>query len=174
MNIMKAPLLLKTILDICFILLALTYFSALFVIILTLIMGESFYPIELNGSILTEFSAMNLSFLSAELIIGSLTLYTLYLLRKLIRNFFSGKLYTRFQIATFNLVGQLIVFITISQAVTDILGSFLLESKASIGVTMDLSFSSFWFILAIGLFFIYLSKIFKNAKNLKEENELTV
>jgi hypothetical protein len=35
-------------------------------------------------------------------------------------------------------------------------------------------FGSFWFILAIGLFFIFLSKVFENAKKLKEENELTV
>ncbi|WP_410503513.1 hypothetical protein [Gillisia sp. JM1] len=33
---------------------------------------------------------------------------------------------------------------------------------------------SFWFLLAVGLFFIFLSRIFDNARILKEENELTV
>jgi hypothetical protein len=39
---------------------------------------------------------------------------------------------------------------------------------------MELSVNSFWFTLALGLFFILLSKVFEQAKNIKEENELTV
>jgi hypothetical protein len=171
---MKQPILLKTILDICFILLALTFFSAVIIFIITLIHGESFYPITVNGSMLTEITPSTVFLISAELIIGGMILYTVYILRKLIRNFLKGKLYTRFQIATLNLVGQLVIFITLAKGFIDFLGKILFESRVGVDLGMELSFGSFWFILAIGLFFIYLSKIFENAKNLKEENELTV
>ncbi len=101
-------------------------------------------------------------------------IYTIYLLRQLIRNFFKGILYTRYQIATLNLIGQLILLTTIASLVIELISDILLDETARMNMHIDFSFGSFWFILAIGLFFIYLSKIFKNAKNLKEDNELTV
>ena len=171
---MKQPILLKTILDICFILLALIFFSAVGVFTITLIFGESFYPMTINGSIVTEITPSTIFIFSAELVIGGLILYTVYILRKLIRDFFKGKLYTHFQIATLKLVGQLIILITLAKGFLNFIGKILFESRVGIDLSMEFSFGSFWFILAIGLFFIYLSKIFKNAKFLKEENELTV
>lgn len=171
---MKQPILLKTILDICFILLALSFFSAVGIFIIALITNPDFYPIHVHDRVLSEFTPATIIFIIAELIIGGLVLYTVYILRKLIRSFLKGKLYTRFQIATLNLVGQLILVITLGQAFTTFMGKILIEIKAEVALGVDFSFGSFWFILAIGLFFIYLSKIFENAKKLKEENELTV
>ncbi|MCY2686287.1 DUF2975 domain-containing protein [Salinimicrobium sp. TH3] len=171
---MKQPILLKTILDICFILLALTFFGAVVIFILALIMSPDFYPIEVNDRILSEFTPVTIILVTSELAIGGLVLYTVYVLRKLVRSFFKGKLYTRFQIAALHLVGQLIVIITLAQAFTDSTGKMLIEAKADIAVGINFSFGSFWFVLAIGLFFMYLSKIFRSAKILKEENELTV
>ncbi len=171
---MKQPILLKTILDICFILLAFSFLGAVIFFTLTLTQGESFYPITVNGNVLTEFTPLTIILVSAELIIGGLILYTVFILRKLVRNFLKGKLFTRFQIATLNMVGQLIILITIAQGIIDFLGKILIDSTVGINLGVEFSFGSFWFILAIGLFFIYLSKIFQNAKDLKEENELTV
>jgi hypothetical protein len=171
---MKQPILLKTILDICFILLAFTFLSAVILFILTLSLGERFHFISINGVILTEFTPYNIILISAELVIGGLVLYTVYILRKLVRNFLKGKLYTTLQITALNLVGQLIILITLAQGVIEFFGKIVIDSRVGIDFGMKLSFGSFWFILAIGLFFIYLSKIFQNAKNLKEDNELTV
>lgn len=171
---MKQPILLKTILDICFILLALAFFSAAGIFILTLALGEKFTLMELNGRILSEFTPIAIVLVTAELFIGGLILYTVYILRKLVRDFLRGKFFTTFQIATLNKIGQLIVVITLTSGLTDFLGKMLIESQATVRVGMDFSFGSFWFILAIGLFFMYLSQIFNNAKALKEENEFTV
>lgn len=171
---MKQPLLLKTILDICFIFLALTFFGAVVIFVITVMVNPEFFPIEVNDRILSEYTPTTVILLTAELAIGGLILYTVYILRKLVRSFLKNKFFTSFQIATLNLAGQLIVVITLLQGFTDFLGKLFVEAKAHIAIGMDLSFGSFWFILAIGLFFIYLSKIFKNAKLLKEENELTV
>jgi hypothetical protein len=171
---MKAPILLKNILDICFIFLSLTYVVSFTIFIISIFTGIDGWPIELNGNIIHDLLPAGIFLILAEFIIGGLTLYTLYLLKKLVRNFLKGRLFTKFQIASLNLIGQLIVVITIAHGLTAILGNIILESKARIGITMDLSFGSFWFILAIGLFFIYLSKVFENARGLKKENELTV
>lgn len=171
---MKQPILLKTILDICFILLALTFFAAVVIYIIMFIVSPDKFSIQVNDRIISELTPTTVILLTAELVIGGLILYTVYILRKLVRSFLKGKFFTSFQIAALNLVGQLIVIITLAQGFTDFLGKLLVEAKAHVAIGMDLSFGSFWFILAIGLFFMYLSKIFKNAKFLKEENELTI
>jgi succinate-acetate transporter protein len=60
------------------------------------------------------------------------------------------------------------------QGIVNFITPIIIEGEGTVGIKIDFSFGSFWFILAIGLFFIFLSKVFENAKNLKEENELTV
>lgn len=173
-KLMKPPILLKTILDICFFLLLITFGSALIITALTAAFGNEFIPIELNGGVISEFSPVALIVILAELVIGGLSVYTVYILRKFVRSFFKEKIFTRYQIASLNLIGQLIVIITLGHGLIDLLALIFFESKIRVGIEVDLSFTSFWFILAIGLFFIYLSRIFENARLLKEENELTV
>jgi hypothetical protein len=170
---MKQPILLKTILDICLILLFLSFIGALLVFIIGLI-GNGFAPMELNNHKISDVTPSVIGLLIAELIVGGLLVYTVFLLRKLIRNFFKGRLFTVYQITALKLIGQLIILVVLLQGFLDFLGDFLLADKMRLGIQMDLSFGSFWFLLGIGLFFIYLSKIFENARRMKEENELTV
>ena len=108
------------------------------------------------------------------MIVDGLFIYTIYVLSKLIRDFCSGKLFTRFQIASLKIIGQLIILITIFQGIVNFATPLIIKGEGRIGIEIGFSFGSFWFILAIGLFFIFLSKAFENAKKLKEENELTV
>ena len=171
---MKPPILLKTILDICFFLLLLTFISASIISIITFSVGDDLYPIVVNDQVISELTLMAVLLIIAELLIGGLLVYTVYILRKLIRNFFKGKLFTRYEIASLNLIGRLIIVITLAQGLMDFLGKIFVESKLRLGIEIDLSFNSYWFVLAIGLFFIYLAGIFENARLLKEENELTV
>ena len=171
---MKPPILLKTILDICFILLLLTFLSASILFIIMLVVGDSFVPINLNDRIISELTPVSITLLFIELLIAGLLVYTIYILRKLVRNIFKGKLFTRYQATSLNLIGQLIILITLAQSFTEFMARLFLESEMGLVMELDLSFISFWFVLAIGLFFIYLSKIFENARLLKEENELTV
>ena len=171
---MKPPILLKTILDICLYFLLLSLISSVVFIVIYLITGEILIPITIDGSNIIEFTTPIQFLICVELLIASLFVYTIYILRKLIRNFFKGKLFTSFQITSLRLIGQLIILTTICQGIINILAPIIIEKKGRIGIEIDFSFGSFWFILATGLFFIFLSKIFENAKQLKEENELTV
>ena len=171
---MKPPILLKTILDICYFLLLFTFASASILSIITVAVGDSFYPIIVNDEHISELTPMVLVLIFTELLIGGFLVYTVYILRKLIRNFFKGKLFTRYQVASLNLIGRLIILITLAQGLLNFLGNLFIESELRLGIAVDLSFISFWFILAIGLFFIYLAGVFENARLLKEENELTV
>lgn len=171
---MKQPVLLKTILDICFFLLIIKLASAVIGTGFLLISKEIPIPIIVNGEAITQISTFLTTYLLGEIIIAGLSVYAIFKLRKLIRNFFKGKLYTLFQIHSLRLIGRLILIITLLTTVLEFGAALLISEQLRIGLKMDSTFGSFWFVLALGLFFMYLATIFEQARILKEDNELTI
>lgn len=171
---MKQPILLKTILDIAFIMLVFGFLSGLGLAIYYIFAGDVSLPLTINEMEINKITPAVKVLLVTEFLISALFLYTIYLLRKLVRDFFRNKLFTRLQISLLNLIGQLIILITLAQVATNFIGGIFVEDEVSIGIKLSSDFGSFWFALAIGLFFIYLSRLFEQARKLKEENELTV
>jgi hypothetical protein len=82
----------------------------------------------------------------------------------------SKSLFTDLQIASFKLIGQLIITLTI----VDSISSFVFEAIFKNHLEIRFVFFDFWFSISLGLFFVFLSNIFQKAKYYKEENELTV
>ena len=97
-------------------------------------------------------------------------IYIIYILRKLVISLDSGSLFTKFQCAGFNLVGQLIIWLVILSAVIEFVMKLIFASKLEV----ETSFPDFWLFLALGAFFIVLSQVFEKARLMREENELTV
>ncbi|WP_079735650.1 DUF2975 domain-containing protein [Salegentibacter salegens] len=108
--------------------------------------------------------------LAYELLSSGVWIFILYLFKKLMQDLMAGPLFTKLQIASFKLIGQLIIFITIVDALS------IFVFKAIFAGRMEINFDlfDFWFVIGIGLFLIFLSKIFNQARIMKEENELTV
>ena len=170
---MKPPILLKTILDILLILLVLSV-STTFILFIISLFTNSSMPMEVNNRSVETLNASTITLISISFLFSILSVYIIFLLRKLIRSFFKLKFYTRLQVSLFNLIGQLIIVTAIGRTILNFFSLLLLEGKAKLGIEVDTSFDNLLFILAIGLFFIYMSKIFENARTMKEENELTV
>ena len=170
---MKPPILLKSILDITFILLIFS-FAGLILTYLGMLFFDFTFPIEINDHVAEEFTWKTIIIILANVIVSGISIYIIYLLRKLIRSFFKEEIFSRLQISLFNLIGQLIIFCTIAQFFIDFFANLILESRAKLGFTIDSAFDSSLFILALGLFFIYLGKLFAKSRELQEENELTV
>ena len=170
---MKPPILLKTILDILFIILVLSV-SATFILFLISIFTNHSMPVEVNNRAIETLNASTYTLIFISFLFSILSIYIIYLLRKLVRSFFKLKFYTRLQISLFNLIGQLIIVTAIGKVILNFFSLLILEGKAKLGIEADTSFDNLLFILAIGLFFIYMSRIFENARTIKEENELTV
>lgn len=169
----KPPILLKTILDILFFLLIVTYSG---MILYLLLQTRTDIPLDLsiNGNEITELSPAIIFILAIKILISGIFIYIIYLLRKVVRSFFKRKLFTPLQIMSLNRIGQLIIIFSLTEVIIDFFLSLTLNNKARIGVSVENSFDSIWFTLALGLFFILLSKSFRYAKSLQEENDLTV
>ena len=92
------------------------------------------------------------------------------LLLKIVVSFQNNKFFTKYQIAGFNLLGKLIIWLSI----IDSFGSFILRIIFRSRLELKLELSTFWLFIAIEAFFIVLSRIFEKAHQLKSENELTI
>ncbi|MDN3595650.1 DUF2975 domain-containing protein [Zunongwangia endophytica] len=171
---MKPPILLKTIFDICFIFSALSLAGVMIMLVVNIFTGIDvpFISIENPSKDVNNLALWILVLL--EVVRTGTFLYGLFVLRKLIRSFFRNKLYTRLQIASFNLSGRLICLSVILGAISEFLKKLIVDSRISLNFGLEFSFSSFWIILAFGIFLIFLSKVFENARILKQENDLTV
>ena len=171
---MRPPILLKTILDICFIFSAFSLVVFLISLIITFSTGKdlSFVSIEKPPEDLNNIALWGLILI--EVIKTCAFVYGLYVLRKLIRSFFGNKLYTKLQISALNLSGRLICLSVILGAVSEFFKRMIVDSRIELNFGLEFSFSSFWIILAFGIFLIFLSKVFANARQLKQENELTI
>ncbi|PKD21861.1 hypothetical protein APR41_02465 [Salegentibacter salinarum] len=108
--------------------------------------------------------------LAYELSSSGVWIYILYLFKNLMKDLIFRPLFTSLQIASFKLIGQLIILITIVDALSIFVFKTIFQGR------LELSFElfDFWFVIAIGLFLIFLSQIFDQARIIKEENELTV
>ncbi|WP_373058544.1 DUF2975 domain-containing protein [Zunongwangia sp. H14] len=171
---MKPPFLLKTILDIAFILLILSFFGTSVVVFFYIFTNEPVIPIFINETEIPRATSAVKLLLVAEILGSALFLYTVFLIKKLIREFFRNKLFTRIQISLLNLVGQLIIFTTIVQGTIQFFEKIVMQQRLSFSIITEFSFGSLWFIIAVGLFFMYLARLFQQAKFIKEEHDLTV
>jgi len=97
-------------------------------------------------------------------------IYIINTLRRLVKSLDSGSLFTKFQCAGFNLVGQLIIWLVIISAVAEFIMKLIFASRLEV----ETSFPDFWLFLALGAFFIVLGQVFEKARLMREENELTV
>ena len=108
--------------------------------------------------------------LTYALISGVFWIYLVRVARNLMDSLISGILFTKLQVASFKLIGQILILLTIIDAIVNFIFKLIFNNHLSI----KLGFLNFWFVISIGLFMIFLSTIFDKAKTYKEENDLTI
>ena len=173
-NFMKPPLFLKRVLDLCLFFILFTLLVSIAASIINAVSQEDLVPVIINGERIEIYTTSVIIVILLGILKSCLFIFIVYVLRNLIKSFFKDTLFTRFQINALNITGQLIILATFFTPLINFISNLILKSKARISFEVELSMNSFWFTLAIGLFFILLSRVFQQAKNIKEENELTV
>ena len=100
-------------------------------------------------------------------------IYSLYVFKKLVSSLFNSPLFTKFQILSLKLLGQLIIILVILKSLFNMFSNLIFGDRELTGIHI-FYFDSKLMAICMGLFFIYLSYIFKKAQRLQEENDLTV
>jgi len=173
---MKPPKFLKLIINVSYFLLALDLIlSTLCYIYFLFGGGVKLESLEYITTVQNEESSIAAIVLfTLEIIYSIILFYTVFIIRKLIKDFEKEKLYTKIQITGLNLAGKLLVGVFILQFIADFFTSIILDNRLKISLSFENDLGSPWLLIAIGLFLIYLSKIFNNSARLQLENELTV
>jgi hypothetical protein len=130
-------------------------------------------PFLMNGH------AVNAS--KAEIVIIMLALYAgycsftygIYLFRKVLKLFSVRKIFDSNVVIYFEKIGKAFIVSSILWATVPFFYKLYAESKLELGFATD-GFGSALFSASLGLFFMVLSEVFLMAKNIKEENDLTV
>ncbi|SDR84254.1 Protein of unknown function [Christiangramia echinicola] len=111
-----------------------------------------------------------ISVISYTLISGAFWLYILRLFRNLLDSLLDEPLFDQFQSTSFKLIGRQIILLTN----IDLLALFIFRLIFEKRLELEFDMIEYWLVIALGLFMVFLSKVFNEAKILKEENELTV
>ncbi|MFT5983601.1 MAG: hypothetical protein ACI9RM_002050 [Ulvibacter sp.] len=98
-----------------------------------------------------------------------------YHIKQLAGSFIKDELFSDRTSRNLKMIGYGIIVYVISETIIEHLPAFL---NNLIGTTMSGFFfsglSSAWFQFTLGLLFIFMDKVFRNARALKQENELTI
>ena len=169
---MRKLSILKALLDLFY------FFAILSIVFITvlgamMLFGYSDIPVKIKGQEITVTGWDSKMLLIVVFVSFLLFLYAIYLLRKVIHHFVKREIFYDPVIAYLNTIGLCLIGATLLQNVS--LFFYNLLHRNNIGVEFGVGgFDSFLLSIGLGLFFMVLSEVFKIAKNLKEENELTV
>lgn len=123
------------------------------------IFGTKIAPNSIQGKYLLIFG----------LISFGIFLYTIFNLRKLLRNFQNLVIFEDANFILLKRIGQLIIGASILQIASDIIYQMMNNI-----IEIQFGFGPFIYLLALGLFFIVLAEVFRVGKNLKEDHDLTI
>ena len=173
---MKPPKFLKTIINISYFLL---FIKLIFTCLcyLYFLFGGSVKLSSLDYITIIQNEESTLAailFFTLEMIYTAILFSAVYILKRLIKDFEKERLYTRLQISGLNLAGKLIIGVVILQIIAEFFIVIVFDKRVEVSLSIENDLGNPFLVITIGLFLIYLSKIFQNSARLKAENELTV
>lgn len=169
----KPPVVLKGILETMFIILIIGLVAGALTTLYLLMFQQEKISFQVLDYTIEYLDPFTISLIIFQVVLKVLFAYLIYLFRNLIREFTKDKFYNLFQIDHLRKIGRLIINLSIGKALLAFLTGLVLGNSARVSIEVEFM-DSFWFTFALGLFFVYLSKIFENARTLRKENELTV
>jgi hypothetical protein len=169
---MKRIALLRTLIHILFILCMIAVFFGLpFILILAFFPTK--VPFNFNGHLL-DAGHSEIVFLFIVLYAGHCVFtYGLYLLKQTLELFSKRKFFDPAVISNLDRLGKTFIASGLLWVVPPFFYRVLAHGEFDMGIEIS-GFGSPVFVFSLGLFFMVLSEVFSNAKQLKEENELTI
>jgi hypothetical protein len=168
---MKKLAILKTLATLLFVFALIgLFFGVPFILVVAVMPGS--VPFEINGAPANTTNVETILMMVALVIGLGFFTYALYLFRKVLTLFEKKKIFHDDVIKNFDQIGKAIIIGYFVMAVPYMLYVLLTENRVDISVEFGLNESIL--VLGAGLFFIVLSEVFLVAKNIKEENDLTV
>lgn len=170
---MKKLQILKTLLDLFWFFTLISLVGLIFFVPFLLTGNANEIDVKIKGQQITNADLFSKMVIVLGVIAGILFVYSIYLLRKVVGYFQRREIFHNEVIHNFNLIGKLIIASSLIS--NGSLFVFNAVKRNHLGLDLDFGgYDSFILSICLGLFFMVISEVFKIAKNMKEENELTV
>ncbi|HEX8575013.1 MAG TPA: DUF2975 domain-containing protein [Flavobacterium sp.] len=140
--------------------------------ILLLIKEPVDIPIKINGEKIMLIDLISKLILLGHTIAYCFFVYGIFLFRKVLNHFAKRQIFEEKVIHLLNKIGKLFLTASLISGLITFFSKIYLEREAELGIGSG--FDSFLFSASLGLFFMVLSEVFANAKDIKEENDLTI
>ena len=164
---------LKTVLDIFWVFSIIGVIGTIIFIAFYLFDSDMNIPLKINGQLIDSQTLFSKIIVMVSIFSALMFLYSVYLLRKVITMFQKMEIFNDEVVRLSNLIGKLIILSSIISSVSLYIYNRI-EDK-NVDLTLDFGASNTLIIsIILGLFFMVISEIFKIAKNMKEESELTI
>jgi hypothetical protein len=126
-------------------------------------------PFHVNEKLVTDFAIEEYILLAFNILAVAFYAYALYLFKDVLNAFAKKRLFANEVISNLDQAGKAVLIGFAVYVVPEFLYTTIYESSFSISLSFDSLFTPM-----VGLFLIVLSEVLLIAKNLKEENDLTV
>lgn len=126
-------------------------------------------PIQVDGTIITDWTPLIISKLIASIISALMFLVGVYVLRVALKDFYKHQLFNEVLRTSFKQLG----YIVIIAVVIDVIINWLAESIFNSGIAFHLNVE-YLAHAGIALFFFTLSTMIDKAKGIQQENNLTI
>ncbi len=130
-------------------------------------------PIKINGERILASDFTTKVILTLGILSYCFFVYGIYQLRKVLNMFTKRIIFDETIILLFDKIGKSFLIASIFSCVPLFIYNVIHKTNHS-DIEFGGGFSSFLFTASLGLFFMVLSEVFKMAKKMKEENELTI
>ena len=170
---MKSLNLLKTLIDLFLIFSVLGGLSVLIIVPMKLINPDFDIPISIKGVEVVGNDWLSLVVIVLSAIGAFFFIYAIFLIRKVIHCFLKNEVFTDIVIGHFKLIGKCVIASAVLTSVPMFFYNMIQRNNLGIEFTGG-GFDSLLLSTSLGLLFIVIGEIFQKAKNLQEENELTV
>lgn len=173
---MKPPRLLKAVMNFAFLGIIFSYVALIFITV-DAVFFNGYLPVAIEGVPMKD---MDINFnliliLFLRLVITTIFFLSFYFLWRLIYSLIEDELFNARQVRLFRKIGLFTIIGIIGLLLLKILAGYLIDNNLRISTEIGYSFEYGQLPkLVIGLFFLFLSRIFDNARKLKEDNQLTV
>ncbi|MXN92783.1 DUF2975 domain-containing protein [Flavobacterium sp. Sd200] len=168
---MKRIALLKTLTVILFVICIVTmFFTVPFILVLAVMPGQ--IPFKINGHAADTLGIETILCMLAAVVGFAFFIYALHLFKKTLELFEKKKMFHADVVKYLDQTGKAILIGYTITAATTFIYNTLVENNLELNVA--LGFDSSFFIVGLGLFFLVLSDVFLMAKNIKDENDLTL
>ncbi|MEL1244708.1 DUF2975 domain-containing protein [Flavobacterium sp. DGU11] len=165
---MKRLPLLKTLTGILLILAIIGVFFCIPFLLIALVMPDK-VPFKINGVAAASMAAEDYLLFAAEITAFGFYTYALYLFKSVLGHFEKKQIFHEKVITLLDQTGKAILIGFFIKIGSEFLYNTIILGRFNINFNSDTLF-----VLILGLFFMVLSEVFQMAKDIKEENDLTV